>query len=98
MTLEDTVGDIIRKARQSANVSPEAAARAAGISPEEFAGLEDSGKCLSSVNYEQVAKLVSLDGAKLRRIAAGWLPAPIDTGAWRELRQITTSGMGMTVN
>ena len=45
-----------------------------------------------------VAKLLSLHGANLAKIANGWLPKPVDTGTWREFRMITTAGDGMTVN
>src|SRR5690242_3914225 len=57
MTLEDSVGDIIRKARQSASVSAEAAAQAAGLSTSEFAGLEETGQSVKLPNYDAVAKL-----------------------------------------
>jgi len=91
MTLEDTVGDIIRKARQSAQVSAEAAARAAGLSVPEFGSLEDTGKASREPDYAGVAKLVGLDGGKLKRMAEGWLSGDISLSAWRELRQITTA-------
>lgn len=98
MTLEDTVGDILRKARLSANVAPEEAARAAGLSMEEYTRLEDTGKSSGTPAYEAVGRLVGLEGKRLRGIADGWLPPAIDLGQWRELRQITTPGSGMTVN
>lgn len=98
MTLEDTVGDIIRKARQTANVSSEAAANAAGLTLDDFSALEDSGKSSKKPDFSAVARLVDLDGKKLERIAEGWLPSKIDLGTWRELRQITTNGSGMSVN
>ena len=46
MTLEDSLGDILRKARMSGNVTPEAAAAAAGLSVEDYSAVEDSGKIL----------------------------------------------------
>jgi glyoxylase-like metal-dependent hydrolase (beta-lactamase superfamily II) len=98
MTLEDSIGDIIRKARQSANVSAGEAAAAAGLSAADFAVLEDTGKSSSRPNYPAVARLVRLDATKLQRIAEGWLPGAIDLSRWRELRQITTVGSGMSVN
>jgi glyoxylase-like metal-dependent hydrolase (beta-lactamase superfamily II) len=98
MTLEDSVGDIIRKARISANVSTEAAATAAGISVAELSTLEDTGKCPARPGYPALAKLLGLAGAKLQRIAEGWAPPALDVSAWRELRQITTQGSGMSVN
>ncbi|MHC1762846.1 MAG: MBL fold metallo-hydrolase [Verrucomicrobiia bacterium] len=98
MTLEDTVGDIIRKARQSANISPADAARAAGLGVEDFAQLEDSGKAAGRPNYEALARLLGLDGQKLKQIVDGWLPPGIDLSTWRELRVVTTRGSGMDVN
>lgn len=98
MTLEDSVGDIIRKARLSANVTPEAAAKAAGMSVPDFSALEESGKSPSRPDYLAVGKLLGLSGARLQRIAEGWLPPALDLAAWRELRQIATIGSGMSVN
>lgn len=98
MTLEDSLGDILRKARMSANVAPEAAATAAGISAEAYAGVEDSGRPVPGFRYDRVAALLSLHGGNLEKIGGGWLPAPVDTGTWREFRMITTAGDGMTVN
>jgi hydroxyacylglutathione hydrolase len=91
MTLEDHVGDIIRKARQAANVSAAAAANAAGISTGELAELEENGVTAAKPNLAALAPLIGLDGPKLQRIAAGWLPEPADLSIWRELRQITTT-------
>lgn len=90
MTLEDHAGDIVRKARQAANLSASAAASAAGLSESELAELEETGSCAKKPNLEALAALISLDGSKLRRIAEGWLPKPADLGQWRELRQIAT--------
>src|SRR4029079_9222560 len=89
---------IIRKARMSANVSAETAAKAAGISVNDLSVLEDTGKCPARPDYRAVAKLLGLSGGKLQRIAEGWLPPALDVGAWRELRQIVTQGSGMSVN
>lgn len=91
MTLEDHLGDIVRKARNAAEISIEQAAAAAGISTVELAELEETGTVRGSVNLEALAGLVGLNAAKLKKIAAGWLPAPTDFGRWRELRQITTT-------
>jgi len=98
MNLEDHVGDVIRKARAMTGVTAEAAAKAAGLSAEELAGLEDSGKSARKPDYRTLAALVGLNGAKLETLSAGWLPAPTDLGTWRELRQITTPRGGNTVH
>lgn len=98
MTLEDSVGDIIRKARQSANVTAEAAAKTAGLTLDDFSALEDSGKSSQKPNFSAIAQQLALNGSRLERIAGGWLPPVIDVSTWRELRQITTLGSGMSVN
>lgn len=91
MQLEDHVGDIIRKARQAANVSKDEVARAGGLSVVDLERLEDSGELAAKPNFEAMAKMTALDGGKLRRIAEGWLPGAIDASGWREVRQITTA-------
>ena len=97
MTLEDHVGDIVRKARQAQNISLEAAAQAAGIGADALKAVEESGQAASGMQFGALGKLIGLDGAKLERIAKGWLPEPVDLGNWRELRVITTT-KGYAVN
>jgi glyoxylase-like metal-dependent hydrolase (beta-lactamase superfamily II) len=98
MNLEDHVGDVIRKSRAMLGASAEAAAKAAGLGAEELATLEDSGKCPRKPDYHALAPLLKLDGTKLEALANGWLPAPTDTGTWREFRQITSTRGGNTVH
>lgn len=98
MNLEDHVGDVIRKARAMLNVAPDAAARAAGLSPQELGALEESGKCSRKPDYGALAGLIGVHAGKLEAIASGWQPAPTDTGLWREFRQITTTRDGNTVH
>ncbi len=98
MNLEDHLGDVIRKARDMSNVSPAAAAKAAGLSAAELAALEESGQTGKPPDFAALAKLVGLHPAKLEGIANGWLPAEKDLSLWRELRVFTTAGEGMTVN
>ena len=98
MNLEDHVGDVIRKSRAMLGVTAEAAAQAAGLAAGELAALEDSGKCPRQPDFRTLAALLKLDGAKLAALAGGWLPAPADTGTWREFRQITTTRGGNTVH
>jgi hydroxyacylglutathione hydrolase len=98
MNLEDHIGDIIRKARAMSNVSPAAAARAAGLTEPELAGLESSGQSRTKPNLSALAPLLGLDGAKLEAVANGWLPASPDLGIWHELRCLTTTAEGMAVN
>ncbi len=98
MNLEDHLGDIIRKARKASGTTPEAAAQAAGISAAQLAALEDSGQPQGAINHAALVAKLQLNGAKLERIARGWLPSPKDTTQWRELRQIATTRNGNTVN
>ncbi len=99
MNLEDHVGDLIRKARAMCDVPAEAAAKAAGLTPEELVELEESGKVPEgrSADLRALAKPLDLDPAKLEGVAKGWTPTPKDLGQWRELRCITTTA-GMAVN
>src|SRR5207247_405586 len=98
MNLEDHLGDIISKARTAANVSAEDAARAAGLGLDEFAELEETGRCAKRPGFQALAAKIGLDGAKLEGIARGWLPQKRDLGSWRELRQIITAGPGYKVH
>jgi hydroxyacylglutathione hydrolase len=91
MQLEDHVGDIIRKARQAANISKDAVAQAGGLTVAQLDQLEDSGSSPTHPNFDAIAPLIGLDPKKLQRIADGWSPGRIDTSTWREIRQITTA-------
>lgn len=98
MNLEDHLGDILSKARQAMGISPEAAAKAAGLSSKEFQQLEATGLPPKPLNYGALAALTGLDAAKLERIAQNWLPKVPDLSQWREVRRITTSAQGMDVH
>ncbi|MFA6545012.1 MAG: MBL fold metallo-hydrolase [Limisphaerales bacterium] len=98
MNLEDHVGDVIRKARAMTGAAAEAAAKAAGLSLEELAALEASGQSPRKPDFHALAAIVGLSGPKLEALANDWLPAPVDIGTWRELRQITTTRGGNTVH
>lgn len=90
MTLEDHIGDIVRKARQAASIDLGKAAAAAGITDAELAQLEETGASTKKANLAALAQLVGLAPEKLKRIAEGWLPKAAELGLWREIRQITT--------
>ena len=98
MTLEDHLGDIIRKARKMTNTSAPAAARAAQISEAELAKLEDSGEPPKQLNVTALAPVIGLNPEKLKVIARGWLPQPADLTHWRELRPFVSTGEGLAVN
>jgi glyoxylase-like metal-dependent hydrolase (beta-lactamase superfamily II) len=80
------------------NVSVEAAARAAGLSEKELAAIEESGQIAWKLKYSALSALLGLHPAKLEGVANGWLPARKDLGVWRELRVVTTTAQGITVN
>jgi hydroxyacylglutathione hydrolase len=98
MNLEDHLGDIIRKARAMNNVSTSAASNAAGISESELTSLEESGRFAKKINFVTLAPLIGLNATKLEAIANGWLPSQKDLSIWREVRVLTSSGDGLTVN
>jgi glyoxylase-like metal-dependent hydrolase (beta-lactamase superfamily II) len=98
VTLEDSIGDILRKARTSAQVTVEAAAAAAGLSVDAYSAVESSGKPAAGLKFGPLGSALGLDGARLERIAKGWLPEAVDLSVWRELRVITTAGPDYTVN
>lgn len=98
MVLEDHLGDILRKARKAAKVSGEGAAKAAGLSEAELWALEESGVMSRPSNLKALAELLHLHAIKLQHIAAGWTPLTPDIGTWREIRIISTTQGGNTVN
>jgi glyoxylase-like metal-dependent hydrolase (beta-lactamase superfamily II) len=98
MTLEDHLGDIIRKARKAANVSGQTLAKAAGVSESELRELENSGNASPLPNLPALAGALGLHPKKLESIANGWVPLPADIGLWRELRIVSTARGGNTVN
>ena len=98
MTLEDHLGDIIRKARGMSDVSPGQAAVAAGITEQELSELETSGKSAKPVDHERLGTALGLDPKKLAGIASGWLPAARDPGGWRELHAVNTQANDISVN
>ena len=98
MNLEDHLGDIVRKARAAANVSSDAASKAAAINENALATLEETGKQPAGANLGGLAQLIGLNAAKLQKIASGWTPVTPDLSLWRELRCVTTTQNDMTVN
>ena len=98
MNLEDHLGDILRKAANMNNVPAAKAASAAGLSESELTALHETGQCAKKINFTALAGVLGLDAKKLEVIAGGWLPAKTDMTLWREIRVLTTSGDGMSVN
>ena len=98
MNMEDHLGDILGKGRAASGVDSAAAARIAGLTPAEWNALERTGQPPKPLPFAALGAALGLDAAKLERIARGWRPAPADLSLWRELRQITTTAAGTTVN
>src|SRR5208282_4703224 len=80
MTLEDHLGDIIRKGRLASGLAPGAAAPAAGLTEAELTALEETGRSSRPANLAGLAAAIGLNGVKLEGIARGWLPAAPDLG------------------
>jgi len=98
VTLEDSLGDILRKARTSTHTEAASAALTAGVTLAEYERMEETGKPAAGCRFTELGAKLLLDGVKLKRIAEGWLPKPVATNGWCELRVITTQGDGMAVN
>ena len=69
MNLEDHVGDVIRKARAMTNVPADAAAKAAGLSAEQLAELEGSGKSARKPDFHSLASLICPGHGPLTTVA-----------------------------
>ncbi len=98
MTLEDHVGDILRKGRLHLEVAAEKAASMAKITTADLALLEETGSMPSHADWQALCAMVGLNPAKLGTILQGWAPRTPDLGIWRELRPISTVSNGMSVN
>ena len=95
--LEDSIGDILRKARTSGGASADQAAAAAGLSASAYANLEEKGMAVGC-DWKALGAALSLDGGRLEKQAGGWRPASVDLSLWREIRVIPSESDGMTVN
>ncbi len=98
VNLEDHLGDILSKGCAASGVDASAAARAAGLTLPEWNALAQTGLAPKPLNFAALGRALGLDAGKLQGIAQGWKPAPADLSLWRELRQITTTAGGTTVN
>ena len=98
MTLEDHLGDVIRKARKASGRSLTDAARAAELSETELSTLEETGEFTKRPNCFALAAALGLHAKKLEQFADGWMPAPVEIGTWRELRLLSTNREGNAVN
>lgn len=98
MPLEDHAGDVIAKSRKMKSLSAGTVAEAAGWTVDELSSYEDDGILHEDPNWNAVANLLDLDARKLESVAKGWEPAAPVLDAWREFRQITTTGPTMDVH
>jgi hydroxyacylglutathione hydrolase len=98
MTLEDHLGDVIRKAREGQGISAEKAAQASSLRLPDYAKLEETGQPSPQINWNALAGSLGLDARKLEALSKGWHPQPADLSLWRELRPISSRGLGMSVN
>lgn len=97
MTLEDHLGDVVRKARMMLGKGLEEVGRAAGLAGAELEALEGSGQGSGRLDYAALGRALGLRPEALAGIASGWLPKVPDLSRWRELRRVSTSE-GMEVH
>jgi len=95
--LEDHIGDILRKARLMKGLEVDALAAATGLGVDAYTAMEETGEVSAGFAFEALEPLLGLAAGKLGHLVEGWLPEPVDLGAWRHLRQITTQE-GMAVH
>ena len=98
MALEDHVGDVLAKTRAALGLTAAALAEVAGVSEDQYAALETSGRWDGRMALDRVAARLGLSATKLEEMARGWEPAPVELGRWRELRRFTTGDGSFTVN
>jgi hydroxyacylglutathione hydrolase len=96
--LEDHLGDILRKAREAAGASLENVAQVTGAPIEVIQAIERDGGQIAEAQLTPWAQLVGLHPGKLGGIARGWLPESRHLSLWRELRVVTSTQNGITVN
>ncbi len=97
VNLEDHLGDIVRKAREAAGVSPETAAQAAGLPLSDYLAWEETGTG-QNLDLPALAATIGLNREKLVGIAEGWQPKTPELERWRELRPVTTTRESNTVH
>ena len=90
MPLEDHIGDVCRKARLQTGIPIKDTSSASGLTESQLQEWETEGVIEVPVNVSALAEGLGLDAAKALRVAAGWVPAPVELGRWRELRMVTT--------
>lgn len=90
MSLEDHIGDVCRKARLQTQTPLAEAAALAGLSEARLKEWETEGGIGTAVNVAALADGLGLDAAKALRVAAGWVPNPVELSRWCELRMVTT--------
>jgi hypothetical protein len=75
MSLEDSIGDILRKARISTATSTAAAAKAAGLSEADYEAMESTGKAPAGTRFGPLGDLLTIGGLASRpRATAGFPP------------------------
>ena len=98
MNLEDSIGDILRKSRNSTQTSEADAAAAGGVTLAAYQEFERTNRAPAGLDWVTLGRRLTIGGLRLKAQHDGWLPADPDLSAWREFRMITTAGDDMTVN
>lgn len=93
--MEDNVGDIILKACQIRKKLPQEATVASGLDMNEFNNLLRTGKVDKEINYDALGRLLGIATDKLKIIANGWHPAPVDLSKWKINQFLSTEGFSV---
>ncbi len=95
MQLEDHVGDILRKMQSIFDIDKRAMIAASGLEESEWGGWIKSGtlsdEAYSRVKWVDLGNLLGVQGQRLKAIAEGWLPAPVNFENWPGLVWIQNS-------
>lgn len=87
--LEDNLQDIITKACTIKDVDLEKVAEESGLNYDELSSLLVEGNLKSEANYKAIGRILGLSPAKLKNIAEGWHPEPINLDYWNAKQFLT---------
>ena len=95
MQLEDHIGDILRKMQSIFNIDKRAMIATSGIEESEWKTWIKSGtlsdETYTRVKWVELGNLIGVQGQRLKAIADGWLPDPVNYEDWPGLVWIQNS-------
>lgn len=96
MQLEDHIGDILRKAQILFGPEMRALIEVSNLTLAEWNELiltgHIAGKNITDIHWDALGKALSVEGKRLKAIALGWIPPPVDLTAWRGLLWLQSTG------